>query len=865
MDLEDLISVVRSDLRRFCMKKVLLTVMLIGFAASLQAAKVYREDGSFFELTKTSNLSARFVAAGSERNLKDLKIVWNFGGKTLIAEESNRGEYPVYSFGKTPLVPLKQLFWRGKDSQKLAAKYNLKLKEYYASYNLSRFEVISGDPVEIAEKITTSGEGWAFPDLARELQLFEAPVTVPPADKYYAEGYQWSLKNDGTAIDVKGAEVATLANADIKFEEAMAYIADKVANGGLTAFDAGTKVAIMDSGVDLIHVDLKDKTDKGWNAVGHTEGGDYGTIQSGDPYGTAGYSHGTNCAGVAAATGNTIGTVGVCPWCGIYPVRFMEGGSGQANSDQGYLESYQKYVDDPKIVAVNCSFGPMSGFGTIPITAGEDTSHKNFMQNGRGGKGGAIVYASGNEGVDTNYMALHAKMFDLDRNGKKVQSSIISVGGSGPWDARVGYSNFGKELDIIAPTLSMTPTVGIATSYITGYGDLDKDYTNQFSGTSSAAPVITGAMGVIFSVNPALTLEEAVDILNKSADKINPETGFYDTKGHSVKFGYGRLNLLKAVRLAAGEDMCPAAEITEEIKNNIDDDCDGLVDEGFARDISKVGSACTADTDCANTDFPADRVKCLTETGSNKLNGGYCVILAAKEDCPDGTKVPGDRGAECLKDCSKNHPCEREGYYCTGENLGQCLPLCTSNEDCVGDSFCDSEGKCRRNPSEPTGPCETNEDCKYGGYCLTQVPGGFCYVQCQNGNDEYCGDGGAKCLVITIPGQGDMEMCAQGCEQDSDCRNLMGQQFKCHDFHNGKSNVCSLPCQSDSDCHNEEATCSEGECIKAGSAAKDDTSVNDSAVSDNIGAVDEDTVLVADTDAKTGSKSSGGCSLSFYE
>jgi len=859
------------------MRLVVFFVAAVLFASSLSAARIYRRDGSFIEFQKVPNLSARFVTRAELPTLRSVKAVWRIGEQRHLAIGENlKGPLPVYRFGLRPYVANNQIFWRGSiPVPVLMKKYGLVLQEIYASTNLYRFTV-NGDAVAVAQKITEAGDGFAFPDMIRE-QEFRAEPVMPIPDKYYKEGYQWALNNTGTAIGLSNPSLPTKKNADIRFEAAMQFIVDRLAANGLPSFDSATKVAIMDSGVDLTHPDLKNKLDEGWDAVNHKPGGDYGTIDPNDPYGTAGYSHGTNCAGVAAAEGNAIGVTGVCPWCGIYPVQFMEGGVGSASSEQAYIESYEKYVADPKIVAVNCSFGPMAGMGEVPLMPGEEASHLNFFQNGRDGKGGAILYASGNDGVDTNYMVLHRYEFKFKRNGVDVVDQVFSIGGTSAWDNRVSYSNYGQEIDMVTPTLTQSPLLGIATTYIQGYGDLDSDYTNQFSGTSAAAPFATGVMGVIFSVNPDLTLEEAYEIIKLSSDKINPETGFWNKTpdepagdAHSPKFGYGRANLLKAVRLAAGLEMCDPATVTEEVKNGLDDDCDGWVDEGFAPDLSKVGMPCTTDADCASTDFPVEQVQCLASHGATKFAGGYCAIRPITSDCPDGTRTPGDMGTYCLKDCNKEHKCTREGYYCTEENLGFCTASCKTNDDCTEGAYCDDEGHCRRNPSEPGGECETNEDCLYNGYCVTMVPGGFCFVQCANGIDDYCGDQGSKCVHVNIPQMGEMDMCVPPCKEDSDCRSIGGQQLKCHRNLNGKSDVCFMPCSTDEDCFDENAECNDGTCIVKGTA-KPDTDAGDLAddnvvSTDDITAGDEDMLSDALVMPDEGSKKKDdgcGCSLVF--
>ena len=843
------------------MKKFFLMFILIFFVSTLAAEKVYRRDGSFFELKRNPSVFASVVSPSLVKSPDNYALKLGYGEKFIVIEKNGVGELPVYLTGIHPVIATEFVFYGGKKSiDYISKKYNVELVEEMPSYGLSKFRV-SSDSVKLAQMIVENGDGFAFPNLVKRMEWKANPVKFPVGDKYYKEGYQWSLKNPGKGIGPDDKEISTLENADVRFEQAIEWIYNQIEaeDAALADFDV-MKVAIMDSGVDPEHPDLKNKLDTGWNMVHDREGGDPGEIDDSGIYGTGGYSHGTDCAGVSAAEGNEIGTAGICPWCGIYPVTYMEGGSGSGVDDAQLLKTYQKYVDDPLIVAINCSFGPMAGMGDVPVSPGETESHQNFLQNGRNGLGGAIVYASGNDGTDAAYYKLLDKKFSFERGGKTVEAKVMSVGASSAWDTRVAYSNYSKTLDVIAPSLSMNPLIGIATAYLVGYGDMpgDDDYTNQFSGTSSACPVVTGFFGTIFSVNPKLTLEEATDILYESSDKINPETGFWDAKGHSVKFGYGRVNLLKAVRLAAGLDMCEAT--ADETDNNIDDNCDGFVDEGFNKDLTTVGAACTADADCANDDFAEKDVECLTgEYKTYNFTSGYCTIKNDNFACPDGTGQYSDAQTDvnCFLECNKDNKCP-EGFSCDDDVLGKCWPKCESNDDCSEEAYCNDDGLCKRNPSEPGGECEVVEDCKYNAtMCVTQIPDGFCVVMCSD--DIQCGDNGAQCIKVEFPGAGAFDICLPSCESDSDCRSFGGMMtMKCHEAYDGKEDVCSMPCEADVDCCDEGAECKDSVYVKIGGESSDEE-MSDEETDGEM--TDEETTESEEIpDTKT-EKKSDGCSL----
>ena len=71
-------------------------------------------------------------------------------------------------------------------------------------------------------------------------------------------------------------------------------------------------------------------------------------------------------------------------------------------------------------------------------------------------------------------------------------------------------------------------------------------FTNGFSGTSAATPLVAGLCGLLLSLKPDMTAEDVRAALIASAKKIGPDTA-YKANGHSNKFGYGRIDAAKAV------------------------------------------------------------------------------------------------------------------------------------------------------------------------------------------------------------------------------------------------------------------------------------------------------------------------------
>ena len=790
------------------MKKVFLALVLIMSVFAVSGAELFYSNGTNVSIKKAEDVSVVRSAAPSAFTPKNELYRLNTGSSIYSFVNGRGGELPVYFLGDMPVVAERTVFWRGEKSvEYMENKYGLKLVEIIESYPLYAFSV-QGDSVEVAEEIVKNGDGYAFPDLVHETTLRMVPESAPK-DPYF--NMQWHLQNTGSVRDYQGKDASIMKNADTKFIQMLEFL-----NSNEIEVDTNTKIAIMDTGIVPDHEDLTN-IEPGYDAIKNKEGGypDLSELE-GSPYGqylASSVGHGTTCAGVSAAVGNEIGMSGMCPWCLLYPVRYLEGTTGTASSDGTMIKVYEKYVADPDITTVNCSFGPDSSYGTIPVTPGEVEAHQNFMQNGRGGKGGVIVYASGNDGTDSSYEQLLSYDFVFKRNGADVKNRVVTVNASTAWDTRAEYSNYGFSSTVIAPSLSETPIVGIATTSIPGYGDYKNDYTLLFSGTSAAAPVVSGFFGAVFSINPDLTLEQAVDILKKSADKIYPETGLWDEKGFSVKFGYGRVNLEKAARLAAGFPMC-AGEKEEECGNHIDDNCDGYVDEGCEEKLT-AGSPCEKADDCKSGSLESSDVTCLKESRYWIFDGGYCAVKTGKTPCPDGT-IPFDVTEDrqnyiCALECNSVHPCEREGYYCSNDVLGVCLPYCRENSDCSNGSYCNAESKCEKIPSPIGGSCANDDECA-GEYttCNTWFEGGYCTQECFDNDDSICPDG-AKCVTA---GRRQTTSCLASCASDKDCRTDEG--YLCHPQLGSKSGVCYRACRNDSDCNDENAECNEdGYCAPA--------------------------------------------------
>ncbi len=286
----------------------------------------------------------------------------------------------------------------------------------------------------------------------------------------------------------------------------------------ITTGSSNVIVAVLDSGVDLDHPDLVDKI---WTNPGEIAGNgvdDDGNQIVDDIHGanftsvvpTSNVSdnngHGTSVAGVIAAkTNNGQGIAGVSWGAQIMPVRISNTATDGQQTDiaEGVDYAVSKGAD-----VINISSG---GSGFVQVLNNATQAAVNA--------GVVVVASTGNEGEP--FISRPASY-----------SSVIAVGSSDQSDNRVGNSNYGVHLDIVAPGAFIRTTAN-------GGG-----YTTT-GGTSLAAPQVSGTIALMLSVNSNLSPAEVRGILRQTAEDINGATKVFE-----VQTGYGRLNALRAVQQA---------------------------------------------------------------------------------------------------------------------------------------------------------------------------------------------------------------------------------------------------------------------------------------------------------------------------
>ena len=399
----------------------------------------------------------------------------------------------------------------------------------------------------------------AEPNLVNRFQNF-----YEPTEDFYAN--QWHLSNQGGIELLAGADV----NAPVAWN--------------ITRGRRDVVVAVIDDGFDVSHPDLngagkivfpKDFIDGDLSPMPDAVFGDY---------------HGTPCAGVAIGEENGTGIVGAAPGCAFMPIRF-----DLAADDHTLFEIFE--YAGRRAHVLSCSWGPVPVFAPLSFLLYNQLTDLT-KTGGPNGKGCLIFFAAGNYNAPLKDMDNESFKWRHPRrglvettgpilNGHATHPDVIAVSASTSQNRKAAYSNWGKEIDLCAPSNNWHPTDpmvklpgrGIWTTDNEGSGlgfEPGSRYTGNFGGTSSATPLAAGVAALVWSANPEMTAKEVRDVLQETADKItdpNPDPvlayqkGTYDAQGHSEWFGFGKINAANAVGAVAPIiDPEPEPEPTPEKK-----------------------------------------------------------------------------------------------------------------------------------------------------------------------------------------------------------------------------------------------------------------------------------------------------------
>ena len=447
-----------------------------------------------------------------------------------------KSSYFVPSVNKTVDIAGGEIIVKSSDIDGVNLKFGTKVKQKLYGKNVYLLKIPAGETVEsILQKIL------GFPGVQYAEPNYLAKMFSN--DTYYNN--QWSLPN--TVWDNAYNSSATLTSSFY------------------TGSSTFVVIAVIDSGVDWQHPDLanvfwynvkestySDGIDNdgngyiddyyGYNTLygqepptspTDTEEAEYADRR---PWDTVG--HGTHVSGIAAAQiDNDEGIAGVSWVSQIMAIKvFSQYGGGEFfNIAAGLI-----YAADNGAKIINMSLGSSVGSQSLKEAIDYAVS-----------KGCVVVVASGNESEnEISYPAAY--------------DNCIAVGASDRYNARVSFSNYGPQLDVVAPGGGASTSDKIYSTYSVSTGAVNSDgsitwaYTvvvaiedgmvkyfrcptyRYMQGTSMSAPFVSGLAALVISQNPTFTPKQVEERIESTCDDIN-------TPGRDFYSGWGRVNVYRAL------------------------------------------------------------------------------------------------------------------------------------------------------------------------------------------------------------------------------------------------------------------------------------------------------------------------------
>jgi len=285
-----------------------------------------------------------------------------------------------------------------------------------------------------------------------------------------------------------------------------------------TANGSGVVVAVIDTGCDINHPDLKNNI---WTNPGEIAGNgidDDGNGYIDDVHGWDFYNddatiedldgHGTACASViSAVTNNAVGMAGLAYGAKIMPLEALP-------SSSACVEAIY-YAADNGARVISCSFG--GGYSKAEQDAVEYAVQKGCV----------VVAGAGNDADSVDGIFYPASL-----------RATICVSATDPNDQLASFSNWGTAVDVAAPGCDILCARASGTAFgsdVPGYPDYYRAW-----GTSLSTPFVSAIAALLLSKQPSLTPYEVRTMIRASSTDLG-------SSGFDPYFGYGRVDAAAAL------------------------------------------------------------------------------------------------------------------------------------------------------------------------------------------------------------------------------------------------------------------------------------------------------------------------------
>ena len=369
-------------------------------------------------------------------------------------------------------------------------------------------------------------------------------------------------------------EVDSVTPDDVHYDKQYGLVSARADQAwGITQGSQNIVVAVTDAGVNIDHPDLVPNIwsnpgeipnngidDDANGYIDDTVGWDFFNNDNNPSPTGSNEGHGTHVAGIVGAAGNNgVGVSGVAWNVSLMPVRFLGGNGGGTTA--GAVSAIYYAIDNGADI-INASWGGGNFSPVLETAVGAANS-----------AGVLFVAAAGNSALNNDINEHYPSNFEFP--------NVISVAATNENNFLAGFSNFGAQGVHLAAPGDQIPSTWI------GLSDEGNPLYKFLSGTSMAAPHVSGLAALMLSVNPSLTPKQIRDILIDSSRAVSSLSG-------SVRSG-GLIDANAAVRIAAGLDPLEPSPTADDIDINVR--LDGIRRNGQTRNSIRSGRRALASID----------------------------------------------------------------------------------------------------------------------------------------------------------------------------------------------------------------------------------------------------------------------------